>query len=200
MREQKVCGRPTRKKTPCTSNVSRVPRLHGDDIVAPACGWHLTADERAAFEAAQQQGEADRRTVPACHEWPAPKPGQTLLDWFPDLCAICGDRDGSVIDHCHRSGLVRGHLCPSCNWREGRSQLPEFITYRRRPPAVILGWTYRYNASNWTDGEPQQWVVDALGAVPADPAEAARYLAATAELSWTELVGRRDNPLKKMGL
>lgn len=30
-------------------------------------------------------------------------------------CAICGGTANLVIDHCHRTGVIRGVLCSSCN-------------------------------------------------------------------------------------
>lgn len=39
-------------------------------------------------------------------------------------CAVCGKpftpRDGPVLDHCHRTGFIRGALHNSCNGAEGR--------------------------------------------------------------------------------
>jgi hypothetical protein len=43
-------------------------------------------------------------------------------DYQGGRCAICGrevDIKKIVIDHCHRTGFIRGLLCPSCNVREG---------------------------------------------------------------------------------
>lgn len=133
---------------------------------------------------------------PACWRWPAPTPGQTVDDWFAEFCAICGNVS-ETIDHCHETGLVRGHLCRRCNRREGRWPGGIYKRYRERPPAVIVGHTRRYDDTEWALGEPEQWVVDQLGLVPADPAVAARYLAAAARLTYDT---RRDNPLKRMGL
>lgn len=30
-------------------------------------------------------------------------------------CAICKRRDAACVDHCHRTGVVRGLLCKDCN-------------------------------------------------------------------------------------
>jgi hypothetical protein len=140
------------------------------------------------------------REVPACHEWtppgepagaarlpaaasPAPaavpSAGQggalaAIRRWQAGRCAICGLRPARlVIDHHHVSGLVRGLLCASCNVAEGRrtSYYAEpYASYRRRPPAVIVGLTERYphwrpNAYHYVLGDP-----------PDDPALAARVL------------------------
>jgi hypothetical protein len=138
--------------------------------------------------------------APACHSWPLPLPGQTLHDWFPELCAICLHGEGEVVDHCHRTGLVRGYLCWSCNRREGRASYDPFRAYRRRPPAVIVGWTYQYDETNWCDTEAEQWLIDILGPVPVDdPAAAARYLAAASALPRSASRGV-NNPLRRMGL
>lgn len=139
--------------------------------------------------------------APACHSWPAPLEGQTLFDWYPDQCAVCDRKDHRlIVDHCHKTGLVRGYLCRSCNWREGRSHFAAFNAYRLQPPAVILGWTYRYDGDNWTDAQPAYWVVETLGPVPDDSAEAAQYLEAAAKLTWEDTVGERDNPLRYPGV
>lgn len=30
-------------------------------------------------------------------------------------CEICGARDRLVVDHCHKTGVIRGVLCSNCN-------------------------------------------------------------------------------------
>ena len=39
-------------------------------------------------------------------------------------CAVCGDpftpRDNAVLDHCHKTGFIRGALHRSCNGAEGK--------------------------------------------------------------------------------
>lgn len=146
--------------------------------------------------------------VPACHGWPEPeevaepavdndwirshpsiREGLRLLNkmrkWQAERCAICGHRGAAVEDHCHRTGLFRGFLCRSCNTREGLSPATVFEAYRRRPPAVIVGYTYQYVGFGTPDtgAEPEDWVVAALGPLPPDHTpEAAAYLAAAAVL------------------
>lgn len=72
------------------------------------------------------------------------------------LCFICGKKQASgkrlATDHCHKTGLIRGLLCASCNRLLGkienailraglasRSQLDileRVLLYLRRPPAI----------------------------------------------------------------
>lgn len=70
-----------------------------------------------------------------------------------DRCAVCGvhGRD-LVIDHCHSTGQVRGRLCRGCNTREGKSNAPLFIRYRRIHPAAIIGLYEPYTGRDWLNG------------------------------------------------
>lgn len=183
------CGRPTKKGAPCVQ-----PPLIGE----PTCYGHLGDAERRARIAARPV-EVPEATVPACHTWVAPLPGENLFAWHAGRCAICGSLNGTVEDHCHRSGLVRGLLCHRCNTREGRSNAPIIVAYRLRPPAVIVGWTIEYDGAWGASSEPEQWVVEALGQVPDDLHEAAGYLEAAAHLVRPRM-RHEDNPLRKMGL
>lgn len=38
-----------------------------------------------------------------------------LLDAFDHACALCGERDDICVDHCHKTGKVRGILCRKHN-------------------------------------------------------------------------------------
>jgi hypothetical protein len=100
------------------------------------------------------------RTEPACFDWPVVAPNElrarrearagyclidwdgvdALKEWQQHRCAVCGfDQDKLVVDHDHRTALVRGLLCSLCNHRKGQGGGALFDAYRARPPAVLLG-------------------------------------------------------------
>lgn len=45
-------------------------------------------------------------------------------------CLICNDAEAVAIDHCHRTGKVRGGLCLSCNTFLGRVEANPAILAR----------------------------------------------------------------------
>ncbi|MGH7179501.1 MAG: endonuclease VII domain-containing protein [Tepidisphaeraceae bacterium] len=60
-----------------------------------------------------------------------------------DSCSICGRRGSLVIDHDHRTGEVRGLLCPGCNAGLGmlgdsEAGLERALAYLRRPPMAAV--------------------------------------------------------------
>ncbi|WP_327740317.1 endonuclease VII domain-containing protein [Streptomyces nojiriensis] len=103
-------------------------------------------------------GEAellDLQGTPSCHAWSVPdepvpghlSPTDALRRWQGGACAMCSARRGSlVVDHCHRTGLIRGLLCRSCNATEPHSRAPSFAAYRSRPPAVMLQVEEQYGS------------------------------------------------------
>lgn len=132
---------------------------------------HLDA-ARVRYRRAVEEYHANR--APACWAWPVPEnpiedaraaaiaemavlgftltfsddlaAGDALRDWHAGRCAICGTspHEGTVEDHDHITGLVRGRLCRGCNTSEGMSHTGRLAMYRQRPPAVILGIRLRY--------------------------------------------------------
>lgn len=97
----------------------------------------------------------DRQGIPSCHVWRVPEGAapahlsatQAIRRWQADACAMCSALGRRLlIDHCHRTGLVRGLLCTSCNTTEGLTISSAFAAYRERPPAVILGVEEQYGS------------------------------------------------------
>jgi hypothetical protein len=119
-------------------------------------------------------------TRPACHGWtvPAERPPRdadpllAIQAWQNGRCALCGRGDWNrfKVDHCHRTGLIRGELCGPCNTSESRREDPAVVQYRLRPPSVLLGATRPY------DGHDPRLYGSAPVSAPADPYEAARFL------------------------
>ena len=67
-----------------------------------------------------------------------------LREWQAGRCAICGSVEPLVTDHDHRTLLVRGLLCRSCNTAEGNADWPWLHRYRLDPPAITLGLWVEY--------------------------------------------------------
>ncbi|WP_406122870.1 endonuclease VII domain-containing protein [Streptomyces canus] len=111
-----------------------------------------TTEGRPTFAEAEL---LDRQGVPSCHVWRVPdgevpphlSATQALRRWQAGACAMCNARpERLLVDHCHRTGLVRGLLCTSCNTAEGLQSAPSFVAYRERPPAVMLGVKEMYGS------------------------------------------------------
>lgn len=110
----------------------------------------VTLEGRPTFAEAEL---LDRQGIPSCHVWQVPErevpphlsAAQALRRWQAGACAMCSARpERLLVDHCHRSGLIRGLLCTSCNTAEGLQSAPSFDAYRERPPAVMLGVEEQY--------------------------------------------------------
>ncbi|WP_324605907.1 endonuclease domain-containing protein [Streptomyces sp. NRRL S-813] len=98
----------------------------------------------------------DLQGIPSCHVWQVPEgevpPHLSATDalrrWQAGACAMCSASRGRLlVDHCHRTGLVRGLLCTSCNTAEGMGRGGSFAAYRSRPPAVMLGMAEQYGSA-----------------------------------------------------
>ncbi|WP_443050570.1 endonuclease domain-containing protein [Streptomyces sp. H27-D2] len=97
----------------------------------------------------------DRQGTPSCHAWEAPSgrvpphlsAAAALRLWQAGACAMCSAIRGRLlVDHCHRSGLIRGLLCTNCNTAEAFSDAPSFAAYRDRPPAAMLQMAEQYGS------------------------------------------------------
>lgn len=70
---------------------------------------------------------------------------QTLIDAFGYRCTICKHLPGTIVDHDHLTGMVRGLLCGDCNTRvEGCTHLfgCQFAEYLNAPPAQHMSLKY----------------------------------------------------------
>lgn len=198
-REHVPCGRPTRRGTSCAATRARFTpacsthataeeraAAHAEEarlttIVAewqasltPAChGWPVTEEIRRKVAALAC---VDDELLQSRH-------GQDVLwKWQRGRCAICGgggqqwgpdwwDSSDAVVDHDHRTALVRGWLCRSCNTTEPHTDRGDFAKYRERPPAVILGIAVRYEHPWYGLVEPQEWLDPSLHG----PSQSAAY-------------------------
>ncbi|SRR6266567_6051789 len=68
-------------------------------------------------------------------------------------CHICQRRSYLLVDHDHRTHLIRGLLCNTCNRLVGRYESGQFvpniikvkiIAYLKKPPCTQLGMEYSY--------------------------------------------------------
>ncbi len=77
--------------------------------------------------------------------------GITIKDYFSILneqnecCAICGNRTDAkrlAVDHCHKTGKVRGLLCSNCNlglgcFKDDKNNLKKAIDYLLKIDALV---------------------------------------------------------------
>jgi hypothetical protein len=94
--------------------------------------------------------------TPACWKWEVPDLSHlrdidefdhegllelALGEWQSGRCAMCGRSADLRLDHDHKTGLVRGLLCHSCNINEGMQQRADspFEQYRQKSPVAMLG-------------------------------------------------------------
>ncbi|MEU3567062.1 endonuclease domain-containing protein [Kitasatospora sp. NPDC036755] len=101
----------------------------------------------------------DDEVIPRWYVW------WRLFELQGGRCACCL-ASPTAIDHDHRTGLVRGLLCTSCNsleaacFRRDRMCIHPpphcFNAYWRNPPALLFGWLWHNKSSfrlaPWTGG------------------------------------------------
>ena len=146
-----------------------------------SCLGHLNESERAAHEADRARWEAEclpfefaryqlLNSDPACWSWPPPSEPD-IAAWQDGRCAVCGRRDPLVTDHNHRTAMIRGLMCRSCNALEGAGLGGVFTKYRGRNPATICGVRERYRdpftgeLAEPTPEDADRWLHDVLDGV-----------------------------------
>lgn len=169
MNGSEVCGRPTTTKRPCRQKTARLAAWLSNPPHAPACGQHMTPEERTAWQARKAQHDRDciaaylrtwKGGDPACWSWNPMPEGGDWWEWHPFVCAICGHEGGPrglVIDHDHATGLIRGRLCHRCNVSEGMGRIEGdvFDRYRQRHPASMWGFRDVYVDPLFGPAQPQ---------------------------------------------
>lgn len=191
--EIRRCGRPKTSGKPCmrrggpcfeheTAKEKRASLEWAQQEVkrrdAVECDWlGETTQGRPSFAHAE---DLDRQGIPSCHVWVVPQGAapahlsaiEALRRWQAGACAMCSASDGRLlVDHCHRTGLVRGLLCDSCNTAEGLTDSPVFAAYRERPPAVMLGVEEQYGSA-WDGVGAERSSAQERNAVHVDAGEA----------------------------
>jgi len=76
---------------------------------------------------------------------------EELEEFQGGKCGICGRGGDLIVDHDHKTGMVRGLLCVGCNNEEGRhgGDCEEWFycpicLWRHAPATQRLGWTTTY--------------------------------------------------------
>jgi hypothetical protein len=122
----------------------------GRVAAVPACwSWPMPGDLDAAAARAREGYSAEVLEWLRDRDWRA----YAMDDWHEGRCAICGGR-AEVTDHDHKTGLVRGRLCRSCNTLEGMGRGGVFARYRERNPATM--WAVRVPYVDPFTGEEAQ--------------------------------------------
>lgn len=108
--------------------------------IATAKAWHAANPDRVRAISQKSKGKAC--PVKKRDQMLRAKYGITNDDYLQMLaeqngaCAICRQRPNGVkplhVDHCHRTGVVRGLLCHQCNWYLGKVDRDPSILNRLR--------------------------------------------------------------------
>jgi hypothetical protein len=93
-----------------------------------------------------------------------------LLNNQNGCCAICGNKESKhsispqlYVDHCHKTNVIRGLLCHSCNvgiglFKDNISILESAIKYLKKEPSIIVnrGSFFNFNSpkSNFPNLQP----------------------------------------------
>lgn len=114
----------------------------------------LNAKRKAIYEANKSAELAQRRISKIKSYGLTPQQFDAMLEAQGGRCAICGTdkpskRDATFrIDHCHKSGAVRGLLCMACNSGLGM--------FRDHVPALMAAIEYLTRSSSGATSTPSK--------------------------------------------
>lgn len=168
MSEIRRCGRPKTNGKPCMRRGGPCSEHTTTEERQATIAWAMAESNRqrdaeGAWVGSTTTGRPtfieaealDRQGIPVCHVWKVPtgpvpnhlSAATALRLWQAGACAMCSASRGRLlVDHCHRTGLVRGLLCASCNTAEAHSEAAAFRAYRKNPPAAMLRIEEQYGA------------------------------------------------------
>lgn len=87
---------------------------------------------------------------------------QKIYDYQKGMCAICRHHlKKPSVDHCHKTGLVRGMLCMICNRALGKFfdslwRLEQAVAYLQNPPATLALGAEKFGLPGKVDTKKQR--------------------------------------------
>lgn len=110
--------------------------------VGPRCSTHHRARKADTREAAWERRLIATYGLTAAEYW-------KIYEFQNGACYICQRAKGTgrkrlSVDHCHKTGIVRGLLCNPCNkgvlghLRDDHAALVRAVNYLGYPPAVVV--------------------------------------------------------------
>jgi hypothetical protein len=114
----------------------------GKPVPGPRCSTHHRARRTATRDSAWERRLIAVYNITAAMYW-------AIYEAQGGVCYICRRAKGSArkklsVDHCHKTGIVRGLLCGPCNrdvlghLRDDPEALYRAAEYLQRPPAVAV--------------------------------------------------------------
>lgn len=80
------------------------------------CSWHGTHHDISEFSGKERSCKAGKYAYHIQRKYGIGLlEYQNLIDIQHDKCAVCGSGGWKYVDHNHKTGKVRGLLCPRCN-------------------------------------------------------------------------------------
>ncbi|MFE3165226.1 endonuclease VII domain-containing protein [Streptomyces sp. NPDC059224] len=135
-RRREAQGRTVRVKVPVPLGHKRCPQC---EEVKPHSEWERNKSSSDGWSSYCRECRAERNRV-SCFQRKyglSPADLEALIAQQRGICCICLAAPAEHVDHCHKTGRVRGVLCFSCNAALGQfKDQPEAI---RRAAAYVEG-------------------------------------------------------------